>query len=304
MKRLLLAAALTGIAATGANAQGIVGRRESTFNISEKISSGGWLRLASPNGDITISEGSGDKIEIRAEKVIRRGSVEDVGFVIHRSSDELVVCAVYEDEDECDEDGSYHSNRDGWRRWRNGGQPRVNFSVRIPAGVRVKAGSGNGDVSITGGGNEVTASTGNGRVNVSGTSGEVNASTGNGRVTVEGAKGPVSASTGNGDVRVTTSLGPVTASSGNGDIEVAMDRLESSRTMQFSTGNGRIIVTVPEDFGAELDGNTGSGSISSDFPIQVRGRLNPTRIRGTIGKGGGRLVMSSGNGNLEIRKRA
>ncbi|MEP7347882.1 MAG: hypothetical protein ABI877_21605, partial [Gemmatimonadaceae bacterium] len=61
---------------------------------------------------------------------------------------------------------------------------------------------------------------------------------------------------------------------------------------------------VPDDFGAELESNTGSGSIISDFPIQVHGRLNPTRVRGTIGKGGGRLTMTSGNGNLEIRKRA
>jgi hypothetical protein len=82
-----------------------------------------------------------------------------------------------------------------------------------------------------------------------------------------------------------------------------MDKLESSSSMNFSTGNGRIVVTVPEDFGAELESNTGSGSITSDFPIQVRGRLSPTRVRGTLGKGGGRLVMSSGNGNIEIRKR-
>jgi hypothetical protein len=74
--------------------------------------------------------------------------------------------------------------------------------------------------------------------------------------------------------------------------------------MNFSTGNGRITVTVPEDFGAELESNTGSGSIISDFPIQIRGRINPSRVRGTLGKGGGRLVMSSGNGNLEIRKRS
>ncbi|MFN8580451.1 MAG: DUF4097 family beta strand repeat-containing protein [Gemmatimonadaceae bacterium] len=303
MNRILVASALALTFAGTTNAQGVVGRKETTYDISERIANDGRLRLSSPNGDINITAGSGDKIEIHAEKVLRRGSPEDVGFVVRRESNELIVCAVYDDEDECDSEG-YHGRRNGWRRWRDGGQPKVNFTVRMPAGIRVNAGSGNGDVSITGGGNEVTASTGNGRVNVSGTSGEVTASTGNGRVTVEGAKGPVQASTGNGDVRVTTSLGPVTASSGNGDIEVSMDRLEASRSMEFSTGNGRIIVTVPEDFGAELDGNTGSGSISSDFPIQIRGRLNPTRIRGTIGKGGGRLVMSSGNGNLEIRKRA
>ena len=304
MNRYILALALTGASVGSANAQDIVGRKETTFNINERVASGDWLRIASPNGSISIAQGTGDRVEIRADKEVRRGSVEDIGFVIRRGSNGLTVCAVFEDEDECDSDGGYRGHRDNWRRWRNGGQPRVNFTVRIPPGVKVKAGSGNGDVSVTGAGSEVSAATGNGRVNVSGTTGEVAASTGNGRVTVEGARGPVHASTGNGDVRVTTSLGPVIASSGNGDIEVAMDKLESPSSMEFSTGNGRITVTVPDDFGAELESNTGSGSIISDFPIQVRGRINPTRLRGTIGKGGGRLTMSSGNGNLEIRKRA
>lgn len=303
MKQYIVGLLLTAASAASAGAQDVVGRKESVYNITERIASGDWLRIASPNGSISITQGSGDKVEIRAEKDVRRGSVEDVGFVVRRESGGLTVCAVYEDEDECGSSGNYRG-RDNWRRWRNGGQPRVNFTVRIPEGVKVKAGSGNGDVSVTGAGSEVSASTGNGRVNVSGTTGEVTASTGNGRVTVEGARGPVEASTGNGDVRVSTSLGPVTASSGNGDIEVSMDKLQTSSSMNFSTGNGRITVTVPEDFGAELESNTGSGSIISDFPIQVRGRINPTRVRGTLGKGGGRLVMSSGNGNIEIRKRS
>jgi len=304
MKRYIIGLVLTVASVSSAGAQDVVGRKESVYNITERVASGDWLRIASPNGSINISQGTGDRVEIRAEKEVRRGSVEDVGFVVRRESGGLTVCAVYDDDDECSSNGNYRGHNDNWRRWRNGGQPRVNFTVRIPQGVKVKAGSGNGDVSVTGAGSEVSASTGNGRVNVSGTTGEVTASTGNGRVTVEGAKGPVEASTGNGDVRVTTSLGPVTASSGNGDIEVAMDKLESSSTMNFSTGNGRITVTVPDDFGAELESNTGSGSIISDFPIQVRGRINPTRVRGTLGKGGGRLVMSSGNGNIEIRKRS
>ena len=90
--------------------------------------------------------------------------------------------------------------------------------------------------------------------------------------------------------------------SGNGSIDVSMDRLEGSPPMSFSTGNGRITVTVPETFGAELESSTGNGHVTVDFPIQMRGRLDPSRIRGTLGKGGGRLVMSSGNGDLEIRK--
>ena len=302
MKHFIVTAGLAGCLAGQASAQQIVGRNETTFSLSETVTGDGWVRIASPNGFVKVTQGSGNRVEIQAEKVVRRGSIEDVGFVVRRGSEGVTVCAVFEDEDECDNDGGYRSHERRSRHWSEDHQIRVNFTVRIPAGVRVKASSGNGDVSIAGGGPEVIAASGNGRVDVSGTTGEVSASSGNGKVTVDGARGPVDASSGNGDIRVSTSLGPVKATSGNGSIDVSMDRLEGSPAMDFSTGNGRITVTVPESFGAELESSTGNGHVTVDFPIQMRGRLDPSRIRGTIGKGGGRLVMSSGNGDLEIRR--
>ena len=283
MKYLIITAGLAGLVAGPVAAQQIVGRTETTFSVSETVAGGAWVRIASPNGFVKVTQGTGDRVEIRADKVVRRGSVEDVGFVVRRGSGGVTVCAVFEAEEECDSDGRYRSNDRHARHWSEDHQVRVNFTVRIPAGVRVKAGTGNGDISIAGGA-------------------EVTASSGNGKVTVEGAQGPVDASSGNGDIRVSTSLGPVEASSGNGSIDVSMDRLEGSPPMSFSTGNGRITVTVPETFGAELESSTGNGHVTVDFPIQMRGRLDPSRIRGTLGKGGGRLVMSSGNGDLKIRK--
>ena len=210
------------------------------------------------------------------------------------------MCAVYDDGDDCDLVDGYHQSR---RRMRDGwNSPNVNFSVRMPASVMLQTESGNGDVSINGAGSDVKASTGNGRVLVTGTTGRVFAHTGNGRVTIDDAHGPVDATTGNGDVRVSTSNGPVTASSGNGDIDVSMARVERAAEMSFSTGSGRISLTVPGDFGAELEGSTGNGEISSELPMRVEGRIDPHRIRGTLGGGGERLSLRSGNGDITIRK--
>ncbi|MFN0178328.1 MAG: DUF4097 family beta strand repeat-containing protein [Gemmatimonadales bacterium] len=285
MRLIVLASLLAATVASvnSGSAQQIVGREGTSYSLTERIDDGAWIRIASPNGTIRVTQGPGTQVEVRAEKVIRRGDAEDVGFVVRRGSGGLTVCAVYDDEDECDEDGDYHGRNRSSDWWREH-QIRIDFTVRIPAGVRVKAGSGNGEVSISGAGPEVIAASGNGRV------------------TVEGAHGPVDASSGNGDIRVTTSAGPVTASSGNGDIDVAMDQLERSASMEFSTGNGSITVAVPEDFGAELQSSTGNGRVSVDLPLKVRGRINHSRVRGTIGDGGGRLVMTSGNGNIEVRR--
>jgi hypothetical protein len=282
-------------------AQTVVGRADAVFTLSEALASGQTLRLISPNGSIAVTQTDGRTVELRAEKDARgRARNEDLGFIVSRTDAGLLVCAVYDDDDRCDMDRGYRqaNNRDNWGRR----QTAANFIVRIPAGIRVRAASGNGDITINGSGAETEANTGNGALRVTNTTGSVRANTGNGDVTVEDARGEVQVGTGNGVVRVSTSLGPVIARTGNGDIDVRMARLERAERMSFQTGSGRIRLTVPEDFGADLDASTGNGVIESELPVKVNGRLTSYRMRGTIGNGGEALNVSTGNGDIQIRK--
>jgi DUF4097 and DUF4098 domain-containing protein YvlB len=176
------------------------------------------------------------------------------------------------------------------------------MTLLVPRGAQVRVATGNGAVSVEGVGGEVTASTGNGRVKVLNTDGAVRVSTGNGDVEVREAKGAVRVSTGNGRVTVSTAQGPVEARSGNGDIDVRMTALRPSEDMTFSTGSGDVRVTLPTDYNGELDASTGNGAISSDFDLKVEGRMSPRRVRATIGTGGARLRLATGNGGLELRK--
>lgn len=302
MKTLIRVSALHVLTAGLLCAQTVIGRADATWRLREKLGPADHLRILSPNGAITVTQGGGSEVDIRAEKRLERDArINDIGFIVKRVPNGLVVCAVYDDDDDCDMEYGYRGrNRRSRDDHRN--RARASFTVRIPAGVLVNAATGNGDIAIDGAGSTVNASTGNGRVQVTNTTGRVKASTGNGAVTVDGAKGEVEASTGNGDVRVTTSSGPVNASSGNGDIDVSMDRVDHAEAMRFSTGSGHIRLSMPGDFGAELEGTTGNGRISSDLPIRIAGRIDPHRMRGTLGRGGERLAVSTGNGDIEIRK--
>ena len=278
-------------------AQEVLGRNLESWTFTERVGRGDWFQFSTRMGDVTVTEGSGDRVEIRAEKLLRGGRASDIGFVVLRHRDGLTVCAVYE-EDECEEDGIRSDSRSNWSRGR---RASLEVTIRVPRGVKIHAGSGNGEVSVTGADNEVIAASGNGRVRVEGAGARVKASSGNGAVSVAGARGPVEASSGNGNVTVATSLGPVSASSGNGTLDIRMDELRDSERMEFSTGNGRIRLTVPSNFAAEIDANTGNGDIVSDFPITITGRLSKTRIRGTINGGGSRVRLTSGNGQIELR---
>jgi hypothetical protein len=261
----------------GAQLQGRDGTR---FTWSERIAAGQWLRVYGNNGRIQVTEASGDAAEVVGEKELRRGRPEDIAFEVRKTSDGITNCAVFADE-ECDDEGVRHRGR--WNDDYNG--RRVNFTVKVPKGVNLGVGSGNGDVSVSGATAEVRAGSGNGRVRVS-------------------AGGSVRASSGNGDVSVDHAGGPVRASSGNGDVEVVMDAIaDVADDMELSSGNGTITVTVPADFVGEIDASTGSGKFYTDFPLQLRGRIDPQHVRGTIGRGGRRLTMRSGNGDVELRKK-
>lgn len=293
-------AAIASLAlASAAGAQEIVGRSERIYTVTERVGAGGEIGIFAVQGTITVTEGSGGSLEYRAEK--ERGDADDIGFVLLRSGGGITICAVYDADDRCEADRLESNRRRNWRNWSD--RARVNITVSVPRGTRVRVNSGNGEVSLRAAVAEARVGSGNGRVRVAGVQGQVNASTGNGELTVDNVTGPVRASTGNGDVSVSAVNGPVNASTGNGDVLVTMDRLTGTDDLEFSSGNGRIEVTVPADFSADVEATTGNGRITTDFPIRVVGRLSPTRLRGTIGDGTRRLRMSTGNGSMEIRKR-
>src|SRR5687768_10978581 len=278
----------------------ILCRDAEVFTRNEAVARGEWFRFYGPIGDVTVTEGTGTQVEFRAEKILRNGRVTDIGFELRRTGEGVTICALFDDGDECSDNGYRSDRRRNWGR--NFRPPSLNVTIRVPAGVRLAVHSGNGDIAVTGAHAELIARSGNGRVRVSGTAGEVDAASGNGEVTVDNVRGPVSANSGNGDVRVTTVQGPVSARSGNGDLIVRMSELRAADDMEFTTGNGRIEITVPAEFNANLDASTGNGGIRTDFPIQVSGRISKTRMRGTIGQGGRRLRLVTGNGEIEIRK--
>jgi hypothetical protein len=258
----LLALALT---ATAADAQ--QQRRETDFSWEGAIASGRTLYLRNLNGSINVQRATSDKAEVTAVKRWRRGDPEDVKIELTKvgsGQGDVLVCALWFDRTDCDEDGYRTRNdRDSWNNRNN--DVSVEFNVRLPAGVKL-----------------VT-------------------STVNGGLDIDGATSTVEASTVNGEIHAASTGGPVMASTVNGSIEVRMREM-GSESLEFSTVNGSITVYVPDAINAELDMRTVNGRVSSDFPLTVRGRINPRHLRATLGRGGQRLEFSTVNGSVELRK--
>jgi hypothetical protein len=267
------------------------GRGDSVFVWSARLDDGRSLTIKNIVGGITVTQSSGDRVEVRAEKRMRgRGDPSDISFDVQESSSGATICTVYRGESACDE-GGFNNTRFS-----------VRYTVAMPRGLRLYASTGNGDLSVESAGSEVELRTGNGGIRIGETDGRVVASTGNGDLEVGGARGPVRASTGNGRIFVATAAGPVSASTGNGDIDVSMQSLRASGDMEFRSGSGAVRITLPADFNGDIDASTGNGELRTDFAIRLVGRLDPQHMRGTIGTGGRMLRLSTGNGRLELRK--
>lgn len=268
--------------------------RDRDFTFRERVPAGAWLRVHTLHGDVRVTEGSGDRAE-----VIGRKNGEDAAelrITTVRAGDDVTICAIWEG-GQCDAEGIHSS-----RKWSHDGDASVDFEVRLPRGVKIRVISGNGEVVVSGATAEVQASSGNGAVSVASSGGPVRASSGNGDIDVSEAGGEVTARSGNGDVRVTTSSGPVSAYSGNGSIDARMTSLTGTADMSFRTGNGDITLMLPANFEGEIDARLPNGRLESDFPLRVEGRLDPRRLRATIGGGGRRISIMSGSGGAEIRK--
>lgn len=258
-----------------------VGRNQEVWTWDGRIERGKVFKLSSVNGPVTVEASTDNMVHVRAEKEVRRGDVTDVAFEVVQSGGDVHVCALWRRSRGCDDDrrGMRDDDEDNRRI-----DVRVRFTVRVPAGVHVNAGTVNGEMIVR----NVTA--------------DVRASTVNGAVEVANATGEVTATTVNGAIDVATRNGPVNATTVNGDIDVRMNAIARDGSMRFHTVNGTVRVTMPESINASVEMETMHGSISSDYPVQLSGRFGPRRASGTIGRGGPRIELETLNGSVHLRK--
>ena len=240
--------------------------RGEAFTWSGAIPQGRWIVVRNMNGTVEVQRGSGDKVEVTATRHARRGNPDYVRFEVQKfgtSQQDVLICALWGENASCDEDG-YRNRRD---RGDRNNEVWVEFLVRVPAGVKVGAHSVNGEVRV------------------------------------EGASAEVEAESVNGSVVVSTVGGPVNASTVNGSVRASMGRFELNTDLRFSSVNGTVIAEFANDIDAEVDLSTVNGRFLTDFPVTITGRIDPKRLRATLGKGGPRIRLSTVNGNVELRKR-
>lgn len=247
--------------------------QQQDFRWSGRLAQGQEIEIRNLNGNVRAEPSSGNEVEVVGHR--RGGDAELVEVRVVRQGDGVTICAVFpsngrgrhgggRDGDEC--------SRPGRRTDRRNLDARVDFVVRVPAGVELAAHTVSGDVSAQGLRGRVTAASVSGNVNVA-------------------------------------SAGPVDASSVSGNVIAAPGR--GGEEMQFRSVSGNVTVRVPRGLDADFHGRTVSGDIESQLPVtsERRGPRNGwvdvrvgEEVRGTFGRGGPRLSVETVSGDIRVER--
>jgi DUF4097 and DUF4098 domain-containing protein YvlB len=297
--------------------------REETERFSRRIKIGRDGRVSVQNiaGDITVTGGSGDEVSIEAVK--------------RTHGDQGQLQSVHIDVDE-------HTGRVDVRTTHTGRNDRVSvdYTITVPseAGVELRSISGtlkisnvrgavrldtvSGDVTTSDTPRLESAKSVSGDVSLTGAAadGDLSAASVSGNVTLKGVKargldlGSVS-----GDILVTdVTCERLGAKSVSGNLEYS-GSIEKSGRYDLNTHSGNVRLTLNNPSGFELNANSFSGTIRSEFQLTIGGdaaardrdrdtgrrrdAMSSHTIHATYGDGSATLTVRTFSGNITIAKR-
>jgi hypothetical protein len=124
----------------------------------------------------------------------------------------------------------------------------------------------------------------------------------NGAIDIRGVSGDVRASSVNGRLTAENLPGRLELSTVNGRLEARFQQL-SSNSIDLSSVNDVVELTLPSDANARIEASTVSGGIDDDFGIHVeRQRWVGHGLRAELGNGNTRIDITNVNGRIEIHR--
>ncbi len=237
------------------------------FQKSYKLAGGGSVAIQNVSGNVAVSGYDGDAVIVNGYK---EGRDRDMVEVADRSAGNRVEVSVHYPSP-CNCDAS------------------VRFDVRVPRSLNLTLDK---------------ISTASGNIEVAGVNGSVDVSTASGDVNITSVNGRINASTASGEMRVKDVVGEVSAQSASGDVEVEIAQLSGNEDMKFTSASGDVHVRLPANLDADVSISSATGSIKTDFPIEVKERrYGPgSQARAQLGSASRSIRLSTASGDVSLMK--
>ncbi len=231
-----------------------------TFHWSGRVPAGQLLEVRGVNGSIHAGPATGQEVEVFAFKNGHQLESSEIDVQVVQHDGGVRICAVYSSRDDRVNQCAPGSDRSPNPQTND---VSVDFTVRVPSGVRFL-----------------------GR-------------TVNGLVEAESLEADAEAHTVNGNVSLSTT-GAAQGETVNGSISASMGRISSP--LRFSTVNGGITLQMPACANARVHADTVNGHINTDFHLAVRPQMVGKHAAGLIGRGGPELRIATVNGSISLRR--
>ena len=288
-------------------------RFEEKFARTEALAKTGKVFLSNVSGDVEVRTWNQDQVKIEALKASEASSLDKA-----KENAGLVTIDVTTAGDTLRIETKYPERHGFWGG--NSVNVSVDYKLWIPERASLEVKSVSGEVKVAAIGGAAHLGSVSGDIQLGGAAGaDVNVVSGD--VTVENILGDAYLKTVSGNVTVTKIKGSVESETVSGDIELKDVSEAKTVTGKSVSGNitytgtivaggnyeltvhsGDLSMRIPANAAFDLEAGTFSGTIDSDFQIQVMGKLSPKEIHGTVNGGGARVRVKSFSGSVEIKK--
>jgi hypothetical protein len=285
-------------------------RYEEKFAKTETLALDGKVMISNIAGDIMVRTWDKGEVKIDAVKKSRASSLdkakENAGKVtieVTKADNAVRIKVKYPE--------GHHENLN----------VSINFELMIPAKGSLDANSISGDVKVEKIGGALKAGTVSGNVTALGAAKGVDANSVSGDVTVSDVNGDAYLKTVSGTVKAERVMGSISAETVSGDVEMMniseaktvsgkalsgnvtyKGKLNKEGRYTFNAHSGDVDVTIPADSAFEFSGETFSGDISTDFKVEVSGKMSKRELHGTVNGGGAVLKMEAFSGSINLKK--
>jgi DUF4097 and DUF4098 domain-containing protein YvlB len=254
---------------------------EATFERTLSVNGRPELSIATGSGNIHIHQGSGNTIHIYGKvKSNWGGSDEKVR--------EIAAHPFIEQTGNIVRIGQNHENLHNIS---------IDYDVEAPANSFLDAGSGSGNVTDEGVGENAKLNTGSGEIHATGLKGNFTVGTGSGNIYAEQiGQGDVKAETGSGNIELKSLHGTLRAHTGSGNIKSSG---APAGPWHLGTGSGNVEMWIG-DAPFTLDAESGSGNIHSDHEMLTQGSNDRHHVTGKINGGGPVVRVETGSGDIRV----
>ena len=253
-----------------------------SFDRALSVSGEAQLFVSTGSGNIHLTRGSGNEVHIHGKVHVSHNGSEE-------QARQIVANPPIEQTGDVIRVGQQHE-----QHWHG---ISIDYQIEAPAGTLLAATSGSGDIVDEGVGQNAKLETGSGDIRANGLQGPFEVKTGSGNITAEQiGQGDVKAETGSGDIEIKDVHGSFSAQTGSGDIKATGT---PSAPWTLKTGSGNVQIW-PGGAPLTLDASTGSGSVTTDHEMLVKGSLDHHHITGNLDGGGSLVRVQTGSGDIRV----